>query len=108
MNAAEAAFQNRLATKALRHHARQRASVRRLAPTSSVSCLIRAAVAPCRIVSTSTTTAPRYTLRPRNRSDGGVSRVRQPSSAQQKLNRWLQASMSPASPPRGLRWNRAE
>ena len=56
-NVAAATFQNGLAAKAPRHHSRQRPMVRRLTPKSSDSR--RAAVAPCRIAATSTTTAPR-------------------------------------------------
>src|SRR5260370_37141996 len=84
MKAAETPRQHGLATKARRHHARQRAIVRRPTPTSSQRC--RAAVAPCRIAETSTTTAPSETLRPSNRNDGRVLRLRQRSEAQQKLN----------------------
>ena len=60
---------------------------RRSAPKSSVSSRTRRGVGPCRIAATRMTTAPRYTLRPRNRTDGGVTRFRQPSRAQQKLRR---------------------
>src|SRR5260370_26345858 len=60
MKAAETSRQNGLATKARRHHARQRAIVRRPLPTSSQS--LRAAVAPSRTAETSTTTAPTQTL----------------------------------------------
>jgi len=46
----------------------------------------------------------RYTRRPRNTNDGGVSRFRQPSRAQHRLRRRRSASpASPTSPPRGLR-----
>jgi hypothetical protein len=49
-------------------------------------------------------TAPRYTRRPRNRSDGGVARLRQPSRPQQRLNRVTNASPAGAiSAPRGFR-----
>ncbi len=57
MNALRPTRQNGLAANAPRHHSRQRAMVRRLTPNSSDSC--RAAVAPCRIAETNTTTAPR-------------------------------------------------
>ena len=43
--------------KYLPHHSRQRSTVRRLTPTSSVSCRIRAAVAPSRMMAISTTIA---------------------------------------------------
>jgi hypothetical protein len=99
-------FQNGLAANALPHHVRQRLTVRRLTPKSSVNC--RVAVASCRIAATSTTTAPSQALRPRKRNDGGVLRLRQRSTAQQKLNRWAYSSPSPPGPPRGLRRNRAE
>ena len=46
MNLAEHARQNGFAAKTLRHHARQRPTVRRLAPTSFESCRTRATVAP--------------------------------------------------------------
>ena len=42
--------------------------------------------APCRMAATKMTTAPRYTFRPRNRTDGGVTLLRQPSRSQQKLS----------------------
>jgi hypothetical protein len=35
---------------------------------------------------TSVTTAARYTLRPRNRNEGGVARLRHSDPEQQKLN----------------------
>jgi hypothetical protein len=40
------------------------------------------------------TTAPRYTRRPKNRTDGGVLRRRHPSRPQQRLNR--RRKLSPA------------
>ena len=50
------------------------------------------------------TTAPRYTRRPRKRSDGGVARLRQPSRPQQRLKRVTNSSPAAAiSAPRGLR-----
>jgi len=72
---------------AFRHQARQRVSVRTLTPSSSRRRAARAAVMPSTIAVTNTTTAPRYTRRPRYRTEGGVVRRRQPSCAQQKLNR---------------------
>ena len=107
MNATEAAFQNGPAAKTQSHHWRQRATVRRLTPSRSDSCR-RAALAPCCVAETSVTTAARYTLRPRNRREGGVARLRQPATAQQKLRRRSSASSDPAGRPRGLRRNRAE
>jgi hypothetical protein len=87
MNRARAVCQNRLAAKVVSHHVRQRATVRRLTPNISESLCTRTAVAPCCIVATSTTIAARYALRPRNRSEGGVLRLRQSRRAQQTLNR---------------------
>ena len=52
-----------------------------------LQALIRAGVSPLCIAEISTTMAPKNTLRPRNRSDGGVSRLRQPSAAQHRLKR---------------------
>ena len=50
------------------------------------------------------TTAPTYTRRPRNRTDGGVARWRHPSRPQHRLKRRPNASAATAiSPPRGLR-----
>lgn len=64
-------------------------------------------VGPWRSAVARTTTAPRYTLRPRKRTEGGVWRVRHPSTAQQKLWRRSYPSGSSAGPPRGLRGNGA-
>lgn len=59
------------------HHVRQPVSVRTLTP--SHGRWARAGVIPaCRAV-TKTTTAPGYTRRPRERTEGGVVRRRQPS-----------------------------
>jgi hypothetical protein len=55
---------------------------------------------PCTSADASTTTAPRYTLSPRKRTDGGVHRRRQPSAAQQKLARTVVVA---DLHPRGLR-----
>src|SRR5271170_6249412 len=58
----------------------------------------------CASMLATSTTAPRYTRRPRNRSDGGVARLRQPSRPQHKLNRRTNSSPACAiSAPRGLR-----
>jgi hypothetical protein len=47
------------------------------------------------------TTAPTYTRRPRNRTEGGVARWRQPSRPQQRLKRRAKASAAAAKrPPR--------
>jgi hypothetical protein len=45
----------------------------------------------------------RKTRRPKNRTDGGVTRRRQPSRAQQKLCRDPNAAPISPHPPRGLR-----
>jgi len=57
--AARAAFQNALSANASDHHARHRASVCRLTPSSSRSWVARHRVVPCCIAVASTTTAPR-------------------------------------------------
>src|SRR5271157_2269932 len=103
MKAAAAWRQNGLVVNLSRHHLRQRSTVRRSTPTSPDSRCILPAVAPSRMIAISTTVAARWTLRPRNRNDGGVLRVRQPSRAQQKLKRQSCSSPSPAGRPRGLR-----
>src|SRR5271166_6487820 len=106
MKAAAAWRQNGLVVNLSRHHLRQRSTVRRSTPTSPDSRCILPAVAPSRMIAISTTVAARWTLRPRNRNDGGVLRVRQPSRAQQKLKRQSCSSPSPAGRPRGLRRRR--
>lgn len=64
---------------------------------------LAAANARLRRLATSTTT-PRYTRRPRNRTDGGVARLRQPSRLQQRLNRRENAPVISANAPqRGFR-----
>src|SRR5512147_2367717 len=75
--------QNRLAGNVSSHQLRQRSSVCRLAPNSSLSWRARNLLTPCCSADARTTTAPKYTRRPRNRADGGVARVRHPSAAQQ-------------------------
>jgi hypothetical protein len=57
--AARATCQNGVAVKLSRHHVRQRSTVRRLTPTNTDSCSIRAAVAPSRMIAISTTMAAR-------------------------------------------------
>ena len=59
------ARQNAVVTKVVRHQVRQRLSVRTVTPSSSRSRATRAGVSPACIAVTSTTTAPRYTRRPR-------------------------------------------
>lgn len=98
-----AACQNGVAVNVSAHHARHRSNVRALTPNSERNSLARGGVTPCRIADTSTTIAPRYTRRPRNRTDGGVVRARQPSVAQHRLNRFSYARSRSAGPPRGLR-----
>ena len=98
-----AALQNRLDAKSLCHHDAHRFSVRRLTPTISRNLWSRFADTVALSALNTTTTGPKNTLRPRNRTDGGVTRRRQPSRSQQKLCRhMLPASISPG-PPRGLR-----
>ena len=81
-----AAFQNRLDAKSFCHHDAHRFSVLRLTPMISRNLWSRIGdkVAPSAL--STTTTGPKNTLRPRNRTDGGVTRLRQPSRSQQKLN----------------------
>lgn len=79
--------QNAVAGNDSRHHCRHRSTVRRSTPTSDRNLPARRGVSPASIAATSTTSAPRYTRRPKNRNDGGVTRRRQPSRSQQKLNR---------------------
>lgn len=97
------ASQKGLLTKPSCHHSRQRSTVRRLAPVSSRSIATRFGVAPCRSAETRTTTAATNTFRPRNRNEAGVLLRRQPSRAQQKLNRLSYLSSRPGGSPRGLR-----
>jgi hypothetical protein len=97
------ARQKGLSVNTLHHQSRQRTTVRRLTPTKACSCRARAGVSPLCIAVISTTMAPRNTLRPRNRSDPGVSRLRHSRAAQQKLKRSRCSGPSPAGTPRGLR-----
>ena len=88
------------------HHARQRCSVRRLTPTSASIRAALPAVTPPVTALTSTTSAARYTRRPRNRSEGGVVRFRQRS--QHRLSRQRYSSRSSSGRPRlGFRRYRA-
>jgi hypothetical protein len=104
MNAARAACQNRLCANAVRHHSRQRATVRRDTPKSCDNCATRGGVAPCSMAEINTTIVARYTRPRRNRSDAGVLRCRHPSTAQQKLDRRQYACLSrPAGRPLALR-----
>ena len=97
------AFHSCVFTKASRHHFRHRWSVRGLTPTRLRISAALFSVMPCTIAEIRTTTAPRYTRRPKNLSDGGVSRRRQPSRSQQKLSRRQYPSGRPHGPPRGFR-----
>src|SRR5262245_54451590 len=85
-----------------RHHPSHRRSVRGAIPVAR-----RAAAAPVTVSATTlapTRATPTYTLRPRNRTDGGVERFRHPSRPQQRLKRRATPSTLAAStPPRGLR-----
>jgi four helix bundle protein len=71
-------FQTGVSRNCSSHQRLQRSSVRRLTPISVRSSATRRADSPCRIALASTTTAARYTRRPRYRSDGGVDRFRHP------------------------------
>jgi hypothetical protein len=100
MKAARAPDQNRLCMSVVRHHRRQRATVRRFTPKSCDTRAIRVSVAPYSMAEISTTIGARYTRGPKNRTDGGVARSRHPSTAQQKLNRQPNVSASrPAGSP---------
>ena len=59
------ARQNAVVTKVVRHHVRQRWSVRTLTPSHACRRWARAGVIPACSAVTKTTTAPRYTRRPR-------------------------------------------
>src|SRR5580704_6353397 len=108
MNRARAIRQNGVAVNASRHQWRQRAIVWRSTLATSESRAKRASVAPCFRMAISTTIAATWTRRPRKRSDAGVSRPRQPSTAQQKLKRWSCSGPSLQPRPLGLRLNLAE
>lgn len=92
-----------LATKAVRHHDSHRFTVRRGTPASA-RVLADSAAASARTHAISTTTSA-YTRRPRNRTDGGVTRRRQPSVAQHRLSRLDHdaAGSGVTDPNRGLR-----
>ena len=78
MKTADFAFQNSVVVKADRHHSRHRVNVRRLMPRASVRQANRFSDTPSSMALISTTIVARYTLRPRNRNDGGVQRDRHP------------------------------
>jgi hypothetical protein len=70
-----------------------------VARTAALAAMLVSATAAATI-----TTAPTYTRRPKNRTDGGVARRRHPSLPQQRLKRRTHPSAAPAiCPPRGLR-----
>src|SRR5271166_3098208 len=96
-------LQNGVAVNVSRHHLRQRAIVRRSTDTTWLKRSSRASLTPCCRMAISTTMVATYTLRPRKRSDGGVARERQPSTAQQKLKRWSCSGPRRHGRPRGLR-----
>ena len=98
-----AALQNRLDAKSLCHHDAHRFSVRKLTPTISRNLWSRFADTVALSALNTTTTGPKNTLRPRNRTDGGVTRRRQPSRSQQKLCRHMMPVPISPGPPRGLR-----
>lgn len=77
------ASQKRLAENVSRHQRIQRRSVRRLTENSARNRSSLFGVDPSRSTGTSSTTTPKNTLRPKNLRDGGVTRRRQPSTAQQ-------------------------
>jgi hypothetical protein len=89
---ARAVRKNALSTKAPPHHAAQRRNVR----------LGTALATNADRLAASTTTAA-YTRRPRKRTDGGVSRFRQPPREQHSLNRRETPASQAGGIPRGLR-----
>src|SRR5208283_1190280 len=84
---ARATFQNRVWGKCSRQKTCQRAMVRRSAPKRPQSSRMLRGEGSCRMAAAKKITAARYTFRPRNRVDGGVTRLRQPSRSQHRLNR---------------------
>lgn len=102
-----AACHTRLVTNVSRQKRHQRLTVRRLTANLSHSRSSRSRVGPSRKTGKSSTSTPKNTFRPRNRSEAGVTRRRHPSVAQQKLNRTVLSGPSPAGPPRGFRSYRA-
>jgi hypothetical protein len=102
-----AACHTRLVTNVSRQKRHQRLTVRTLTANLSHSRSNRTRVGPSRKTGTSKTSTPKNTFRPKNRKDGGVTRRRHPSVAQQKLNRTALSGPSPGGPPRGFRSYRA-
>jgi hypothetical protein len=80
-----------------RHHPSHRRVVRAGTPVVQTPALTVAAATATAL--TSTTIAPMYTRRPRNRTDGGVARWRHPSRPQHRLKRRPIASAAIASSP---------
>lgn len=86
----------------LDHQRSHRRSVRTGTPLCLLTSLKTLANSAAELASSTTTS--RYTRRPRNRSDGGVARLRQPRRPQQSENRRENPSPADAiSAPRGLR-----
>lgn len=100
---AQASFQNTVCGMRSRQKTCHRAMVRRSAPTSFDNSWTRRGVGPCCMAAIRTTTAERYTLRPRKRTDGGVILFRHPSRSQQKLKRYWYCSGRSSGQPRGDR-----
>ena len=87
MSRARAAIQNRVRGKIDCHHRRQRRSVRTLTPTAPLSTRAFVREGPLSSTENKSTTTAKYTRRPKNRTEGGVTRRRHPSWSQQKLCR---------------------
>jgi len=102
-NNRRAACQMREVANVSRQKRTQRLTVRSLTWKRSQSLRIRSGVGPSRRTGTSNTITEKKTFRSRNRSEGGVTRRRQPSLAQQKLNRTFTSESRVSGPPRGLR-----
>ena len=98
-----ATFQNGVCGRCSRQKRCHRAIVPRSAPTSLASSRTRRGVGPCRMAAIKITRTPRYILRPRKRTDGGVALLRQPSRSQQKLSLCRYSSGKPSGQPRGFR-----
>lgn len=97
MKCARLSCQKGVERKSLRHHSRQRSTVRAGTPRCFVSQ--DAALVPRGL--TRTNTAARYTRRPRNRTEAGIVRWRQ--REQSRLVRHEKAVLYRAGHPRGLR-----
>jgi len=106
-NHRRAACHVRLVANVSRQKRTQRLTVFTLTCKRSLSLRRRAGVMPSRRTGTSNTVMPKNTFRPRNRSEGGVTRWRHPSLAQQKLKRTFMSGPRASGPPRGFRRKRA-